>query len=262
MSFLVQNKWYLASFFACYEILVLSIFGIHVFWNFSHSTIAYLILFVVFFSVELLILYQIEKKQRQIELFKSLSFLLTGTVVGILSWFSFSVDFTIFFSYLIAFVFSSFFPTILMYIYSLMNHTLLTVEEMYNITMTNHLEESDESPVFQLENSSGKIILKIKMSNIICFEANDNYVNIHYINKNEEVKRFMERISLRKVEALLPREAACFTRVHKSYIINTEFLEKVTGKSQAYRIHLKGINIEIPVSRSYDITALKRVEVL
>ena len=55
---------------------------------------------------------------------------------------------------------------------------------------------------------------------VYCQGGADNYVDIFTSSK----KKYTERITLKKLEAILPSEK--FRRVHKSYIINFDFLEK------------------------------------
>jgi hypothetical protein len=261
MSKLIKNKWILSLAFSIYEALVLVVFGIHHFWGFTNNILMYIILFTGLFIVEFSILHFIKniKNSSKKALFKSFSFLCTGIIIGLLSWIFFRVESNVFFSYILAFLVSSFFPTLTLYIFTLLNHTLSNVENLYQLTIQNQQIENEEqnAHVFQLENQSGKVILKLKMKNILCFEANDNYVNIYFLKNETEIKKNMERISLRKVESLIPSDADSFTRIHKSYIINTQFIEKINGKSQAYRIQLKGLSFEVPVSRSFDINTIE-----
>ena len=110
--------------------------------------------------------------------------------------------------------------------------------------------------VFKLENEKNKVLIEVELNNIICFEANDNYVNIYYL-LNDEPKKSIQRISLRKVEEQLTNLQSEFSRVHKSYLINPNCVKKIGGKAQAYRITLQGLEFEIPVSRNFDISLLK-----
>lgn len=111
---------------------------------------------------------------------------------------------------------------------------------------------------FVLTNENGKVLLDVKTNKIICFEANDNYAVTYYLNDKDEVKKSMERISLKKIEDILKRiSASSFERVHKSYLINTKYVEEITGKAQAYKLEMSRLQFKIPVSRSFKISVLK-----
>jgi DNA-binding LytR/AlgR family response regulator len=111
---------------------------------------------------------------------------------------------------------------------------------------------------FVLENESGKVLLNVFISQIICFEANDNYVITYYMNKQNELKKSMERISLKKIEEILDGlGVSSFSRVHKSYLIHKAYIEEIKGKAQAQKIKLKNLELLVPVSRSFQVATLK-----
>jgi DNA-binding LytR/AlgR family response regulator len=78
------------------------------------------------------------------------------------------------------------------------------------------------------------------------------------LDKQNIVKRSMERVSLKRIEELLALENVAFFRVHKSYLINPDFLEEIKGKAQAYKLKLREFDTLVPVSRSYDISSLEK----
>jgi DNA-binding LytR/AlgR family response regulator len=120
--------------------------------------------------------------------------------------------------------------------------------------------EGEQEKVFHLENENGKLLLEVPIKSIICYEANDNYVITYYLNEEGQLKKSMERISLKKIEEILHSEGVEFARVHKSYLINVDYLSDIKGRSQAYRIQLRFFEELIPVSRAFDISALPRVK--
>lgn len=117
------------------------------------------------------------------------------------------------------------------------------------------LKQSDSDPNIILKNDSGKILLDLNANRIIAFEANDNYVITYHISAENVLQKSMERTSLKKVEELIEQHDHFF-RVHKSHIINKKFVHSIGGKSQAYKIKMSFIDIEIPVSRSFDISQI------
>ena len=122
-------------------------------------------------------------------------------------------------------------------------------------------EEADDlEKRFVLENENGKILIDLNITKIICFEASDNYAVTYYLNQNNDVKKSMERVSLKKIESILENlNTLNFERIHKSYIINKIFVDELKGKAQAYKIKMQELNILIPVSRSYDIKIIKKL---
>lgn len=121
-------------------------------------------------------------------------------------------------------------------------------------------EKEEQNEVdFVLTNENGKVLLNVKSSKILCFEANDNYAVTYYLNESGEVKKSMERISLKKIEDILEEIGVTFfERVHKSYLININYVNDVKGKAQAYKVQLFDLPFLVPVSRSFKVDTLKK----
>lgn len=118
-------------------------------------------------------------------------------------------------------------------------------------------KEVNEPKHFIIKNNVGKLSIKINLDAILCFESSDNYVFIHYLTE-DKVDKKMDRITLKKIENILQRlDASNFFRIHKSFIINADYVEKVSGKSQSLKLKLKSFENTIPVSRSFDLTSLE-----
>lgn len=120
-------------------------------------------------------------------------------------------------------------------------------------------DQTDEgsSNLFELANESGKLVLSLPGNKIICFEANDNYVITYFLDHDNELKKSMDRTSLKHIENLVQKSNLSFLRVHKSFLINPIYVEGVLGKSQAYKLKLHFIQEPVSVSRSFDISIIK-----
>jgi hypothetical protein len=114
-------------------------------------------------------------------------------------------------------------------------------------------ETEPDLPVLKLTNEKGRVLLKVKLRDVICFEANDNYVITYYLLPEKGLAKTMERVALKRICEIVEEMNVDFQRVHKSFLINPNFVESVEGKSQAYRIRMAHLEKEIPVSRSYDV---------
>lgn len=118
--------------------------------------------------------------------------------------------------------------------------------------------QTEQEPIFKLANDKGKTLVEFNLKEVICFEANDNYVVIYHLNASNEVEKSMQRISLKKIENLIQEIPMEFKRVHKSYLINPTHIDKIDGKAQAYRIQMKHFDKEIPVSRNFKLSDISR----
>jgi ABC-type multidrug transport system fused ATPase/permease subunit len=141
------------------------------------------------------------------------------------------------------------------YIHYLSSQVRLTIEKLTREVGENN-EQTETVEMFTLRNKSDKEIFSKSFASILFFEANDNYTNIHFLSEDKEVKKYMERLSLKKIEELIDEYSKPFFRVHKSFIINPKYLEEIRGKSQAYKLKLANKDRTIPVSRNFDVDQL------
>lgn len=79
---------------------------------------------------------------------------------------------------------------------------------------------------------------KIDPTEVVYLSAAGNYVKLHFAQQ----RPVLAHTTMQEMEQQLPH----FLRVHKSYLINVDFLSKLDGN----RIFLKG-DVEIPVGVSY-----------
>lgn len=89
--------------------------------------------------------------------------------------------------------------------------------------------------------------LLIPVKNLLYIVSNGNYVNF-YLNEDGKITRKTLRNSLNDIEKQLIDFPHCI-RTHRAFIVNMNFIINKKGNAQGYRLKLKGINEEVPVSR-------------
>ena len=114
--------------------------------------------------------------------------------------------------------------------------------------------ESDEIE-FESENKSEKISLQL--NEIIMLRSADNYIEIFW-EKEGEIKKKLIRQTLQNTEYQLIKHPQII-RCHRTCLFNTNYVSKLNIYPQGYKLKLKYIEEEIPVSRQY---ILKVKEVL
>lgn len=110
-----------------------------------------------------------------------------------------------------------------------------------------NIPENEDSIKLQFDGKEASLNLAIK--DLLCFEANDNYTAIYYL-RDGKVKKELYRITLKKIEDQV-KGYGQIIRCHKSYIINVGMVSKVTGNAQGYKLQMTGVEVLIPVSRSF-----------
>lgn len=124
---------------------------------------------------------------------------------------------------------------------------------MANFAKQQAKKTEDKSEEFVLKDSlfirTNGMLVKLKLADIIYFEADANYT--HVFTKD---KKFVIRSILKELEGKL--DANRFVRVHKSYLINLEEIEGI----QAEAVHIAGK--EIPISRNQYSWLLHQINLL
>jgi hypothetical protein len=92
--------------------------------------------------------------------------------------------------------------------------------------------------------------------NILYLSSNDNYVTIVTIKGDALVKKHM-RGTLKAAESELKKNSSFF-RCHKCYIVNSKYVDHLTGNIQNMKIKLKLTDLEIPVSRTRAAEAVRK----
>ena len=103
-----------------------------------------------------------------------------------------------------------------------------------------------------------KNLLNVNSSQLLAIEANGNYINVYYEEK-EKLNREVIRNTLKKTEVIVENHSN-FIRCHKSYIVNLSKLQKVTGNAQGYKLVFDFLDFEIPISRSLSKLVLEKIQ--
>jgi hypothetical protein len=261
MNLSLKNKIVIAIAFGVYQTLINLFFDSKVFLKEDLNLLLYLgYVFTSSFLIEFLIIHLSIKESKRLgknKIMLASSFLLSGIVAGSIIWLVCNESLTNYFIFVTAFIVSSFLPTVIALLLFLFKEAEDKISSLSKITVKkDEISEEIEDKIFHLENDNGKLLIEVKIKNIICFEANDNYVITYFLDKNEHLKKSMERISLKKIEDMLIKEEVFFKRVHKSFLINSNYIIEVKGKAQAYKIEMLHFDTLVPVSRSYDVNQL------
>jgi|GEM_PF-4873112 len=111
--------------------------------------------------------------------------------------------------------------------------------------------------MFRLYSDGGKLVFEKELSELVYLEAKDNYVSFYYVSRLGELSKSMHRISMKRVEDMLDDIQSNFLRVHKSFIINPEYVIDISGKVQSYKLQLANVKMLVPVSRTFNVQLLR-----
>lgn len=118
-------------------------------------------------------------------------------------------------------------------------------------------------PTFvRLTSENEKDVLTFPASDLLFIESADNYCTVHYLSQGQPTK-FLLRSSLSRMAGQInvPHSVRQpLVRCHRSYIVNLDRVERVTGNAQGYKLHLLGGTYLIPVARQYNDTLVAELK--
>lgn len=93
---------------------------------------------------------------------------------------------------------------------------------------------------------SGNINKKIAFRNICYISAADHYCELG-IKSDDGFCQKLIRLSLKEAKKKLPQVE--FEQVHRSHIVNLNYVKKIVSKGQSYQLMMTGMDVLIPASR-------------
>ncbi len=97
--------------------------------------------------------------------------------------------------------------------------------------------------------TSQQSIFDIDLGQIRYVESLQNYIKIGYLDSSGVLQQHTERATLKVIEGQL--EGTPIVRCHRSYLVNRQVIDSVSGNAQGLLLTLSNCEKEVPVSRSY-----------
>lgn len=106
------------------------------------------------------------------------------------------------------------------------------------------------------ENNNDKLV--IEPDHLICIRSEGNYAHVFYLEE-ESLKKRLIRNSLSNLFEQL-NDHGEFKRCHRSYIVNLNKVEQVSGNARNYNLHINALEFTIPVSRNFPKSLIERIK--
>ncbi len=125
-------------------------------------------------------------------------------------------------------------------------------KELESIKITEELNKQRQSiktndKIIVIGNKAEAI--SIKNSSLLCAKSEGNYCEVYFLNKDKLDKKII-RYPLHKIN----KETEIFPsikQVHRSYVVNFNHVNKVTGNARSYNLSIPFLEFTIPVSRNF-----------
>lgn len=136
-------------------------------------------------------------------------------------------------------------------------HGLDSTNSQAENTLSTELDVAYEMITLVAENEKDTLTFPVEA--LLFIESSDNYCTVAYLKNSQPVKPLL-RSSLSRLEKqiALPHAVRC----HRSYVVNLNRVERVTGNAQGYKLHLLDGQFQIPVARQYNDTLIAELKVL
>jgi two-component system, LytTR family, response regulator len=117
-----------------------------------------------------------------------------------------------------------------------------------SLSSTHELRQAARPPNTYLERiviKDGARIEIVMTSEVECFEAQDDYVEVHFRGRSSLAPETLTSLE----NSLNPEQ---FVRVHRSFIVHLTFLDRIQTLSQGKKVAVLRSGREVPVSRAGD----------
>ncbi|QHL87998.1 LytTR family transcriptional regulator [Nibribacter ruber] len=122
----------------------------------------------------------------------------------------------------------------------------LAVESpVQNISTPTEQEPTNTHITLIAEN--GKDTLTLEAAHLLYIEASDNYCTVFYL-QNNALQKHLLRSSLSRLENQITQLEV--VRCHRSYLVNLDRVQNVSGNAQGYKLHFAQTGQTVPVARA------------
>lgn len=118
------------------------------------------------------------------------------------------------------------------------------------VKMNAHLADINQSEhfPFKIIDEKGKEFDSIALKDLVYVKSDGNYLDLFLLDEASALNRLTIRQRLKVLLDELPETK--FYNCHKSFVVNLEHVNQITGNARNYVLELKVGELEIPVSRS------------
>lgn len=118
--------------------------------------------------------------------------------------------------------------------------------EALNKSLKKHIEEEITNTI-TIADDEQKNSIEVNPTHLLYIAAADNYIEIYHL-KDGVVKKEILRNTIKNIEQ---QNFSFLFRIHRSYIINLNNINSISGNSQGYKVHFDDESIEeLPVARN------------
>ncbi|MCP3921575.1 MAG: LytTR family transcriptional regulator [Desulfobacterales bacterium] len=136
-------------------------------------------------------------------------------------------------------------------------HSLIAQDVSEKIENQKFEYENEQLISLFTENKNGS--LELSQNSLICISSEGNYSKVYYLDQ-EKVSEKLMRMPLKAAEEHLT-DFDKIVRCHRSHIVNLQLIESVSGNARSFKLHMRKLDVSIPVSRSFPKTIIEQLKI-
>lgn len=106
----------------------------------------------------------------------------------------------------------------------------------------------DTDKKINIRNEKGETELRLKPEQLLYVASEGNYIDIYYLDCDNEVKRSVIRNRLKSLISSVDDDL--LVAIHRSFAINILHLKQIEGNARAAKAYINAIDVGIPIARS------------
>ena len=106
-----------------------------------------------------------------------------------------------------------------------------------------------DNGLVSIKNAVSNDDFELKIKDFLFAKVESNYTEV-FTSSSNGVNKLLIRITLKELEEQLKLVTHRVFKTHRSYLVNLNAIESISGNAQGYQLSLKNCSIIVPVSRS------------
>jgi hypothetical protein len=145
-------------------------------------------------------------------------------------------------------------PYVIYWLYLSFKEKYVLLEKMNldhpaNTEVLSDIKQGGTWSMVPFHDEKGILRFSVKRDDLLYLEAADNYVLIHYLDGDKQLK-YMIRTTLKRIEEEFSEKN--LVRCHRSYMINIDHVKTIRKEKEGLIINFESpVNITIPISKTY-----------
>ncbi|WP_431165128.1 LytR/AlgR family response regulator transcription factor [Tenacibaculum halocynthiae] len=112
-----------------------------------------------------------------------------------------------------------------------------------------NFDSTSHNLIISIKNSMSEDCFELKIKDFLFAKVESNYTEVYTFSTNK-IHKTLIRVTLKDLEEQLKLVSHNIFKSHRSYLVNLNKINSISGNAQGYELVLKNSSLKVPVSRS------------